>query len=200
MKLSIHIHFSPELLKNSYVVCTDEGNGAILVDPQQVDVPLFELLESRNKELKAVLFTHLDEKRAGLIRTLRRMYRFDIYGADDHLDGINIINVKRLPAFECMGLTIGAHYLPGLYMDSLSYNIGNFLFAGEILSAGLVHEADKGFGKALLVQCIRETFREMPDSTIVLPGMGPPTTIRAEREANHTLLNWQDSALQLPRH
>jgi len=192
MSLSVQIHFSPDQLKNSFLLCCDTHNKALLIDPQHIDVPLFELLESQKKDLAGVLFTHLDANAAKTLRTLKKIYSFKIFGADDSLEGIPVQNVRQEEKFECGNMTINPFFIPGLYGDSLAYKIQDFLFVGDILSAGLVHEADKGYGQALLITCIKETLVDLAPQTLVLPSQGPASTVEAELGANRQILNPPD--------
>jgi len=59
------------------------------------------------------------------------------------------------------------------------------VFAGDALFAGSVGRSDlPGGDHDALIWGIRERLLVLPDETIVYPGHGPSTTVRAEREGN----------------
>ncbi len=185
--MNVQIYFSPESLSNSYIVSQDNKKEAILIDPKRVDLPLFEILDSQGKELKAVLFTHVDKVGLQAVRTLERIYSFEVFGGSDSLDACTITNIKSVPVFDCAGFAIRPFFIPGHLPDSIAFHIDNFLFPGELFSAGMVHNADQGYGRALLIQCIQESFFELANTTLVLPAFGPPSTLSIERRCNPDL-------------
>lgn len=187
MSLKTLAYYSPQTLSNSYLVCAESGGPALLVDPRVFDIPLFEILEANALTVGAVLLTHGDAYAARAVRTMRSIYDFEIWGGDDALEDLAVRNVKSATHFEAAGFTVASYFLPGHFMDSLVYHVDDFLFTGDIMSAGAVTDADGAYGKALLIQCIKESLLDLPPHTLVLPANGPPTTLAAEIETNLAL-------------
>ena len=185
--MKVLVHFSPESLSNSYVLYGEPGSTAIVVDPRAFDIGFFELLESRNLDVVAVLLTHGNQSTAHAIRTLHRVYDFKAYGGMDSNENVSLVNIKSETHFEISGLVVESLFLPGHYLDSIVYRIGPYLFPGDLLSAGLIPDTDGAYGKALLIQCLQESILEMPDRTLVLPTFGPPSTVGIERVTNQEL-------------
>jgi glyoxylase-like metal-dependent hydrolase (beta-lactamase superfamily II) len=184
MKRQVLIYFSPETLSNSYVLYEAGSSTAMVIDPRVFDLPLFDLLESNGLSIGAVLLTHADEKAAHAIRTMQKVYTFSIYGGSDSIENLPIRNIKPVNRFEAAGFPIDSIFLPGHFMDSLMYRIGDFLFPGDILSAGTVIDTGSSYGQELLVQSVREIIAPLPGHTLILPAYGPPSTIRVELETN----------------
>jgi glyoxylase-like metal-dependent hydrolase (beta-lactamase superfamily II) len=80
-------------------------------------------------------------------------------------------------------LDLSGHYTPalGFLIDGLEHPTlvtGDALFAGSIGGCG----TPELFNKAL--KTLREALAPLPDSTVLLPGHGPATTLGEERRAN----------------
>ena len=165
MSHKVLIYFIPETLSNSYVLFEEGSRSALIIDPRTFDVPLFDLLESNNLLISAVLLTHADDKAAHAIRTMQSVYDFTIFGGSDVIESLPMRNIKPVNQFEADSFEVKSIFLPGHYMDSLVYLIGDYLFPGDILSAGTFVAADSNYGQALLIQCFKETIQEMPESS-----------------------------------
>jgi hydroxyacylglutathione hydrolase len=92
------------------------------------------------------------------------------------------------------GLTIGLATLPAQVLHTPGHTPGSIclffpdhhlLLAGDTLFAGSIGRTDLpgGDGRQIL-QSLRERLLVLPDSTRVLPGHGPETTIGEERQSN----------------
>lgn len=78
-------------------------------------------------------------------------------------------------------------YTPGHTEGSLCLYIPgkHLLIAGDTLFAGSIGRTDlPGGDYGKLIQSIRERLLPLPDSTVVIPGHGPATTIGEERATN----------------
>ncbi len=188
MSRKVLIYFTPETLSNSYILYEEGSHSAVVIDPRVFDLPLFDLLESHELSISAVLLTHADDKAAHAIRTMQSVYDFAIFGGSDTIEHLPMRNIKPVNQFEAGGFGVESIFLPGHYMDSLVYLIGDYLFPGDIISAGNFVEADSNYGQALLIQCFKETMQEMPEHTLILPAYGPPSSIKIELETNIHLL------------
>ena len=187
MSLKVLVYFSPETLSNSYILCDTQGGKALIIDPRVFDIPLFETLEANGVTVAAVLLTHADEFAARALRTMQSIYDFEIYGGSDKLENLTLHNIKSVTHFEAAGFTVKSLFLPGHYLDSLVFHIDDFLFTGDIVTAGSITDADGAYGRALLIQCIKESILDLPTHTLVLPAFGPPSTVGIEIETNNTL-------------
>lgn len=187
MKLKVLVYFSPETLSNSYILCDTEGGSALMIDPRVFDIPLFETLEANGVTVGAVLLTHADEFAARAIRTMLSVYDFEIYGGNDSLENLTMHNIKSINYFEAAGFTVKSLFLPGHYLDSLIFHIDDHLFTGDILTAGTITNTDGAYGRALLIQCIKESILDLPVHTLILPAAGPPSTVGIEIETNADL-------------
>jgi hydroxyacylglutathione hydrolase len=98
---------------------------------------------------------------------------------DDTLDDGHII--------EIAGLTGEILHTPGHTQGSVCLFLPeqNLLLAGDTLFAGSVGRTDLPGGDGpTLIRSIRDKLLPLPNSTIVVPGHGPSTTIGVERKSN----------------
>jgi len=81
--------------------------------------------------------------------------------------------------------TFTLEHIPGHSLDSVAFISGAYAFAGDTLFSGGVGRADlPGGDMELLIRGIREKLLTLNDSTMVLSGHGPTTTIAEERATN----------------
>jgi hydroxyacylglutathione hydrolase len=186
--LQIYTYFTSETMMNTYVVWHRDRREAILVDPVVLDPGLFEIIESNDLEIMAVLLTHAHEEHFKAVKTIPKIYHHArLYGGSDRIYDIPVENLKQTPRFFAAGFPIDPVFLPGHHSDSLLYLLEGLLFTGDLLSAGSLAVADGGYGRKLLCQCIRETLFELSEHTLILPLYGPPSTLGIEKETNAVL-------------
>jgi glyoxylase-like metal-dependent hydrolase (beta-lactamase superfamily II) len=58
------------------------------------------------------------------------------------------------------------------------------LFSGDAIGAGRLGDSPNAYASAILKSTILEKIAPLPDSTLIFPGHGPPTTLEAERIIN----------------
>jgi hypothetical protein len=61
------------------------------------------------------------------------------------------------------------------------FRIGELLFTGSILHAGTLGITPNAYAEELLIATIKDQLLPRGDAVVMLPSVGPPTTIRAER-------------------
>ncbi len=90
---------------------------------------------------------------------------------------------------ELAGFTFEVREIPGHSPGSVVFICRDFdpffVIGGDVLFAGSVGRTDLAYGDGpLLLQGIKTKLFDLPDSTEVWPGHGPPTTIGRERQSN----------------
>ena len=98
---------------------------------------------------------------------------------DDTLEDGRVISIT--------GLAGNILHTPGHTQGSVCLHLPtqNLLLAGDTLFAGSVGRTDLPGGDGpTLIRSIHEKLLPLPDSTVVIPGHGPRTTIGQERESN----------------
>lgn len=104
------------------------------------------------------------------------------------------------------GLTLTAAHAPGHTKGSVTFHLPvredaeQVLFSGDLLFAGSVGRTDlPGGDHAELMRSLERVCLPLPDSTVVLSGHGPQTTIGRERAANPFLREAASSSQEAGR-
>jgi hydroxyacylglutathione hydrolase len=97
--------------------------------------------------------------------------------------------VRDGEVLELAGFTLEVREIPGHSPGSVVFvSRGDdppLVFGGDVLFAGSVGRVDfPGGSGPLLLSGIREKLFTLPDTTLILPGHGPVTTVGAERASN----------------
>ncbi|MDF8266280.1 MBL fold metallo-hydrolase [Luteipulveratus flavus] len=106
-------------------------------------------------------------------------------------------------SLELAGLRIGVRHAPGHTEGSVMFSldqvpdglpdeveVSSSLLAGDVLFAGSIGRTDlPGGDDEAMQRSLRDVVLPLPDTTLVLPGHGPATTIARERVTNPYLTN-----------
>ena len=171
---------------NCYVVGPDGGGPAAIIDPGHFDSGLLVRIERAGLEIVAVLLTHSHRAHCGGTGTVLSVYRARVYG---HGGGRTRIDQALREGHR---VTVGTlqfqvSELPGHAADGLAFRVGDLLFTGDALLAGKIGSTPTAAARTTLVAALRERVLSLPDRVTILPGHGPPTTVRAERAFNAAL-------------
>jgi len=173
-------HFSTSTLTNVYVVGPDGGGDAIIVDPGVFDVTLLEMVEHEGYYIRSILVTHEAKSDLRGISTILRIYDADIYASNPEVFEHPAKPVAGVKSFSASGMEVKPIRLPGYWSDALVYHVGEFLFVGKVLSAGMLGDTINAYSRALLKSDLRELIFPLPGNLLVLPTEGPPSTLEVE--------------------
>lgn len=182
--MKVFFHFSVTGFSNTYLIGPEESGDALVIDPGVFDSALLELIETNGYTVRAVLVTHGHETHVRGVRTLRKIYDADVYANAPSVAGTVCVPFAAGVKKRICGFEVEAIGLTGHSSDSLVYKIGDILFTGDSLFAGSVGTTTNGYAKALMIESLREKIMSLDPRSIVLPGHGPPSTLRAELLAN----------------
>ncbi|AKU16903.1 MBL fold metallo-hydrolase [Luteipulveratus mongoliensis] len=110
----------------------------------------------------------------------------------------DIREVRDDQVLELAGMRIGVHHAPGHTEGSVMFSldgvpdgvpdeteVSSSLLSGDVLFAGSIGRTDlPGGDHQAMLTSLREQVLPLPDTTLVLPGHGPATTMSRERAAN----------------
>jgi len=188
---------------NCYILGADNAeknrqNAAIIVDPGSMEKVTLETIENNNFDLKAVLVTHDHMGHVHGLRTLKRIYDAEIYAVNQTIMDHKTNMVKDGDIFNVDDFSIEVISIPGHSSDSVVYRIGNLLFTGDVLTAGLVGKTASAYGAKTQMNKLRSRLLSHPGDYIVLPGHGPPSTLEAERRFNADIFRYEDISTKTP--
>ena len=183
--MKLYFHFAVVGFANTYLIGPPDGGDAILVDPGIMDKELLTLIENNRYYVKTILVTHHHNSHVKGIRTLKKIYDADIYSFSPYILDFPSIPIKDGDKFNAASdIEVEVIEVPGHSSDSLVYHIGGMVFTGDVLAAGRAGNTKNSFSRALLLRSIDEKLFNLPDTTLVLPGHGPPSTLKAEKMFN----------------
>ena len=182
--MKLVFHYSVENFSNTYVVGPEEGGDALLIDPGVLDLRLLEAIELNHFSIRWVLITRCQPQHLRGLKTLKKVYDAEIY--------------SRQPSvleFECQMVKPGTHLqfgphridcicVPELSHDTVVYKFENWVFCGDLISAGKPGRVANNYAQANLAQALERRFFTWQDDLLIFPGEGPPTTLRSEKLFN----------------
>ncbi|WP_018525323.1 hypothetical protein [Alkalispirochaeta alkalica] len=179
-------YFSPISRTNCYVVAGRDSSEAILLDPVHLDNELYSLLLQHNLTVRWVLVTHPEAYMRHALRTLCRIYSYQLVAGTNDMFGITCEHLvpEEVNTLEIGGLRLQALPVLPHSTSSYMYRLGELLFTGTIVHAGTLGETPSSYNEELLVATMKDMIFTIPRAEremILLPAVGPPSTIRAEQ-------------------
>jgi glyoxylase-like metal-dependent hydrolase (beta-lactamase superfamily II) len=175
-----------------------QQNAAIIIDPGSIEDVTLGTIEDNNFDLKAVLITHEHLNHIQGLRTLNRIYNAGVIAVNQNIMEHKTTRVKDGDRLIIGGITVEIISIPGHSSDSVVYKIGDLLFTGDVLTAGLVGSTASAYGATTQMSKLRSRLLSLPGDYVVLPGHGPPSTLEAERRFNADIFNYDQSRTKRP--
>lgn len=182
--MKVYFNLSIEGFSNCYVVTNEETNEALIIDPGVITKEIIEQIERDKFKLVGVLITHNHKSHIRGLNTLRKIYSPRIYAADYEVAGSDTFLLKGDGIIRVAGLSVGYMSVPGHSHDSLVYKIGQILFTGDVLTAGLIGETNSTYSKKTLLSNVQSKILSQQTDILLMPGHGPPSSVLAERKFN----------------
>jgi glyoxylase-like metal-dependent hydrolase (beta-lactamase superfamily II) len=189
---------------NSYLVIDTDTSDAVIIDANFEPDAVIASARRRGARVLAVLLTHTDgDHVAGLPRLLEEFGPLPV--AVHPLEREMIAEGKPLRAnipfsaprvgvvelleegvpYRAGSLEFAVLHTPGHSPGGVTLKIGNSLFTGDALFAGSIGRSDfANSDPGALLDGIRSKLLAEPDTSIVLSGHGPASTIGHEKRYN----------------
>jgi len=199
--------------ENSYLVVDETTGRAVLIDPGAEPEALLAMLETSGATLEAIWLTHAHIDHIGGIAAVKRIIDVPVYlhPADRPLydrgavqAGFYGLPFEQPPTperalaeddrLELGNLVFQVMHLPGHAPGHVAFVSGDRVLSGDLLFAASVGRTDLPFCDPALMEDSLERLCTLPDSTVVYPGHGPPTSIGAERATNPFLVHARSRA------
>lgn len=185
-------HYSVENFSNTYIIGPDSGGDAILVDPCVLDVPLLETIEDNRFNIRWVLITRCQPHHVRGLRTLKKVYDPELYSRQSNVLEFPCKTVKGGAHLKLGTFEVDVLGFPEYSHDAAVFKLGNWVFCGDILSAGLPGKTSNPYTKANLKQALTKRFFNWHGDLLLFPGEGPPSIMRSEKLFNTAARDSED--------
>ncbi len=188
---------------NCYIIF-DGKNNAIIIDPGGEPEKIQSFIERKNLKPLRIINTHGHADHCGGNRFFKEKYSIPISIHKDEIEILNSFENKFI--FPLMGgrpspapdrlledgemirfgeINLRIIHTPGHTPGSISIFTDGILFSGDLIFSGSVGRTDLPGGSwKELLNSIKNKILTLPDETLILPGHGPSTTVKEERENN----------------
>lgn len=175
-------YFSPRSETTTYLVFEENSTEAVLIDPTPIDKELFALILQNERTISHVFVTHPEEYMRGALRTLSRVYDFRLVCGEENVYTFDNRCIVGEGTIEAAGLHIMT--IPALphSRSSFFYHCDTVVFTGSIIHAGTIGETGSAYAEALLIATVKDYIFTLDRRTLILPSVGPPSTVAAERD------------------
>ena len=179
--MKIYFHINEGGFSNCYLVVNEISNQAIIIDPGKITKEMIARIEDNHLNLAAVLITHNHGSHADGLKTLRKIYSPKVFAADWTVAANDTTVITGDGTTQIEGMQVNYLSIPGHTADSVVYSIGSILFTGDVLLSGEIGKTNSSYSEYILRSNIEHKIFSQLDSTILMPGHGPPTTLGAAK-------------------
>ena len=179
--MKVYFHLNEGGFSNCYLVVNEISNQAIIIDPGKITKEIIARIEDNHLNLSAVLITHNHGSHADGLKTLRKIYSPKVFAADWTVAANDTTVITGDGTTQIEGMQVSYLTIPGHTSDSVVYKIGSILFTGDVLLSGEIGKTNSSYSEYILRSNIEHKIFSQLDSTILMPGHGPPTTLGAAK-------------------
>jgi len=199
--MKLYCHYCRSAFSNCYIVGTDlpepaAGGGApspleaplpreaIVIDPGEMDISILKFIEDNDYTLKGILITHDHPSHVNGLATIMRIYNTEIFAINPLVVNHRTTLVRDEDIITIGPFKVEVLSVPGHSADSAVFKIDRLLFTGDALTAGLIGNTVSSYAAATQVSSLRSKILSLPGDYTILPGQGPPSSLKAERRFN----------------
>ena len=191
--MKLHCHYCRSVFSNCYILGTDLPPApadpvlpreAIIIDPGEMDRNILMFIEDNNYTLKGIFITHDHPCHVNGLATIMRIYDTEIFAINPLIKNHRATLVRDEDIITVGPFKVQVLSVPGHSADSAVFKIERFLFTGDALTAGLIGSTVSSYAAATQVSVLRSKVLSLPGDYTVLPGHGPPSSLKAERRFN----------------
>jgi hydroxyacylglutathione hydrolase len=216
MTIEIRIMTLGMVSTNAYLVADSETQNALVIDPVDDALLIFETAQKENWTIRKILATHAHFDHVLASHALKEMTGAEFYIHQDCQKWLDILPqqgrlfgmgqfpeaakpdhyfTKESQTLVLDSIKLETLYTPGHAEGHISFYMReqNIVFSGDTLFQGSIGRTDlPGGNYELLMQSIFQQLVPLGDNVQVLSGHGSPTTIGQERKTNMFLRDYND--------
>lgn len=194
----------PSYGTNTYLVWDEKSQEAMIIDPSAPSKELVNTMKDLSLTLKFIINTHCHSDHIGGNEYFVSKYKVPLYISRKDAPGLTDpkVNLSTYMGDDLVSpaankllndkdkLSLGSKEIkiittPGHTVGGICLMLGNLLFSGDTLFCESVGRSDlPGGNMNTLINSIKNKLFILPESTIVLPGHGPSSTIENEKVGN----------------
>ena len=179
--MKVYFHLNEGGFSNCYLVVNEISNQAIIIDPGNITKEIIARIEDNHLNLSAVLITHNHGSHADGLKTLRKIYSPKVFAADWTVAANDTTVITGDGTTQIEGMQVSYLTIPGHTSDSVVYKIGSILFTGDVLLSGEIGKTNSSYSEYILRSNIEHKIFSQLDTTVLMPGHGPPSTLGAAK-------------------
>ncbi len=193
---------------NCYILGCSNSKKAVVIDPGGNAELISQTVKSLGLDVQYIINTHghmdhasangeVKEALGGEIAIHRldaplleaSAHRFSLYASKEEKVVPPDLLLEDGDDLEFGDCRINILHTPGHTPGGICLSIDDVLFSGDTLFSGSVGRSDfPGGSHDDLIEGIKEKILTLPDNTRVLPGHGPETSIKTEKQSNPFLV------------
>jgi len=210
MNVSIERIVVGQFQENTWFVRNQDNDQAVLIDPGDQPELLEDRMRNSGANLEAILNTHGHLDHIGAVKELQQKFQVpfylhredeflvDMYPQHAEMFGVPMHGIPEVNEYlsgdeslNLVGLEWKVLPTPGHTPGSVSFLLGDHLFAGDLLFENSIGRTDlPGGDQITLLESIRTGILSLDDYTVIHPGHGPDTTVGKERKSNPFIRQW----------
>jgi glyoxylase-like metal-dependent hydrolase (beta-lactamase superfamily II) len=154
------------------------------VNPGTFDTTLLDTLEAHRLYPRYVLVTTAEPQHTRGLETLKRVYDATVFAAAPIPGAAKVERVSDGQVLRLEGMDVSVIGLSAYRIDAVAFSWRRFLFPGNVLQAGTIVIGDDTHATIDLRTVVRERLLSLSGDTLILPSIGPPTTVETEQRRN----------------
>ncbi|MBI5181350.1 MAG: MBL fold metallo-hydrolase [Nitrospirae bacterium] len=198
-----------ELQVNCYIIAGGKNKDAAVIDAGENSDDILNIIKKHNLNVKYIINTHTHFDHIGAVSKIKNATgaKFLIHEGEMHvlktLPSQNLIFGVRIDAppspdgflkdndkLHLGDITLKILCTPGHSPGGICIYADGLVFTGDTLFAGSIGRTDlPGGDYNTIINSIKEKLLSLGDKTMVLPGHGPRSTIKEEKEYNPFLID-----------
>lgn len=187
--MKLHVHYCPSGLSNCYILGSGSPSNeaplqAVIIDPGNMAPAILATIEENDYTLIGILITHDHSHHVRGVKTIMKIYDTEIYAITPEIMEHRTTVIKDGDTISIGQFRTEVISIPGHSADSAVFKIGRLLFTGDVLSAGLLGKTASSYAAITQRSALQGKIFSLPGDYTILPGHGPPSSLKAERHFN----------------